>query len=55
MDEGEEQIALPHDFMQADVDHIVLLIGANQFYLPPGFNPHPFHPRSGHARKIDSP
>jgi len=26
MDEGEEQIALPHDFMQADVDHIVLLI-----------------------------
>lgn len=27
MDEGEEQIALPHDFMQADVDHIVLLIG----------------------------
>jgi len=26
MDEEEEQIALPHDFMQADVDHIVLLI-----------------------------
>jgi len=26
MDEEEEQVALPHDFMQADVDHIVLLI-----------------------------
>lgn len=27
MEDGEEQIPLPHDFMQADVDHIVLLIG----------------------------
>jgi len=26
MDNGGEQVTLPHDFMQADVDHIVLLI-----------------------------